>query len=114
MTRFWHRIIFLLLLIGLPLFGAASTSMSVCAPYQEMSRVAVDHHVESSNCALPCPTARGTACEVGNACGSSLSLLVDTPRLTHSLALLSVYQPVAVYYPASHIPELFERPPLAG
>jgi hypothetical protein len=110
----WRRAIFLLLMIGLPLFAVAATSMSFCQTTQ-MEMVQVDAAEETSgNCAIPCSHAQNNFCESGHACGTCIPPLADVPRLSHSIFLLSAYPPPFSADHSSHITGLPERPPMVG
>lgn len=114
MKKYWHRAVFLLLMmIGLPIFAVAATSMSFCqTPQKEMLYAEAGHETESGNCAMPCSAAHNEACEMGAVCGSCLPPLADASWLPYSIFPQPVHSaPSAPPSYASHIVELLERPP---
>lgn len=115
MNKLWRRIVFLLLMVALPLFGIAATSMAYCqASQEEMVYAGTDKDTQCKDCAIPCSTAHAESCDLGAACGACIAPLALAPGLFHSALLLPVYPiPAATDY-VSHIVELLERPPMIG
>jgi hypothetical protein len=115
MKTHWHRAIFFLLMIGLPLFTVAATTMSFCqASQQEMLDVSAIKEA-TNDCSTPCSSGQRNMCESGQACGASCAPpLASAPRQFYSVSLLLIYQnSVAALHP-SHIAGTLDRPPRVG
>lgn len=114
MKKQWHRVIFLLLMIGLPLFAAAAADVSFNkVTSQPMSLAQPAHTAHGVDCDMPCVAEHGAACELGQACTACVPSANDSGLARH-LPLPSAYQALPVHYPPSHISGVSERPPSAG